>query len=162
VTSAVPLVLAAWGLLCAWAACRLGEPLRSPAMRSEWKLLLFVALLPLAVLDEMLAKPRIDAACAETASITQYGSLAPGREWLATHSAPEKLTGYGLPVSLHRHAWHDRATGQPVIRLVHLEAGGGKLARLLGRPGEPLTFSAACFPPGWAQLQARLVLPRRP
>jgi hypothetical protein len=161
-TVAVPLVLAAWGLLCAWAACRLCEPLRGPAMRREWQLLLFMALLPLAVLDEMMAKPGFDAACAETARITQYAPLAAGRKWLATHDATEKLAGFGLPVNLHRHAWHDPATGQAVIRLVHLEAGGGRLARLIGRPGEPLTFSAACFPPGWSQLQPRLLLPSRP
>jgi hypothetical protein len=161
-TPAAWLVLATWGLLCAWVASRLVQPLLSRTVSREWQLLLFMALLPTAVLDELIAKPRIDAACAERTELTHHALGAPAAAWLPVASAPEKLAGFGLPVQVQRHAWHDRASGNPVVSLVYLEAGGGKLARLVGRPGDPLTFKAACHPPGWAELQARLGLPPLP
>ncbi len=132
-------------------------------MRREWQLLLFLALVPLAILDEMLAKPRFDAACAERAAVTLHASAsAPATgaaAWRTTTAPPEKLTGFTVPVQVHRHDWHDPASGKPMLSLVYLEAGGGKLARMLGRPGDPLTFKAACHPPGWRELAARLGLP---
>lgn len=152
--SAVPraalLFLGNWAVLCTWASFRLADLLGRSSIRRELQVMFVLALLPLPLLDELLARRQFDAACQARAGLTLHTAAARSSAWQPEPVVSEALPGLWLPVAIHRQAWRDRQTGQHVATLTYLQAGGGRLARLAHRPGEPLTFRGECRPKGWA------------
>lgn len=153
----LPLVLVAWVALSAWAACRTGErlaerggpdPTPSPVAgrRLELKALMFLALLPLPLIDELLARPQFEALCREQAAVVRHPGLTPGRTVYRVDLPPEPVPGLVLPVRSQRQLYLDDETHQPLASIHTLEAAPGKLARLTGHRHGPLTFDGSCGP----------------
>lgn len=141
----LPGALAAWAALSAWMAFRAGAWFE-PALRSGFKALVFVVLLPLPLLDEIIAQPQFSALCRELAVVTVHEHASRGRTVTRSGLPPEPVPGVMVPVALRKWLYVDAATGQPVMSFNTLEAGAGKLASALGttRPASPLVFAGTC------------------
>ncbi len=154
VSLVLPLLLVGWAVICLWAAHRLGEGVAqldaaggvTRALRWEIKALALVALLPLPLIDELLAKPQFDALCREQTAMQMQGGLTPGQRVHLTVLPPEPVSGLTLPVSQRKHVILNDDTRQTVLSYSSFEAHAGKLARLLGVTQAPLTFDGRCAP----------------
>ncbi len=154
VSFVLPLLLVGWAVISLWAAHRLGEGVAqrgavgglTRALRWEIKALALVALLPLPLIDELLAKPQFDALCREQTAVQTHGGLAPGQGVHLMVLPPEPVSGLTLPVSQRKHLVLADDTRQTVLSYSSFEAHGGKLARLMGVTQAPLTFEGRCGP----------------
>jgi hypothetical protein len=108
--------------------------------------LALVALLPLPLIDELLAKPQFDALCREQIAVPLQADLAAGQRVHLTVLPPEPVSGLTLPVSQRKHLILTADTRQTVLSYSSFEAHGGKLARLMGVTQTPLTFEGRCAP----------------
>lgn len=141
----LPGALAAWAALSAWLAFRAGE-LFDPSLRTGFKALVFVALLPLPLLDEILAQPQFTALCRDMTVVTLHEHAARGATVTLTSLPPEPVPGLMVPVMLRKWLYLDAATGHTVMTFNTLEAGAGKLAAALGttQPPQPMVFDGTC------------------
>jgi hypothetical protein len=154
VSFVLPLLLVGWAVISLWAAHRLGEGVAqrsaagglTRALRWEIKALALVALLPLPLIDELLAKPQFDALCREQTAVQMQAGLAPGHRVHLTVLPPEPVSGLTLPVSQRKHVVLSDDTRQTVLSYSSFEAHAGKLARLMGVTQAPLTFEGRCAP----------------
>ncbi len=150
----LPLLLLGWALVCLWAAHRLGHwcSQRSGpvgwghALRLELKALALVVLLPMPVIDELLAKPQFDALCRERLAVSVQAGVSQGQRVHHRVLPAEPLPGLLVPVSQHKHLYIDDDTHQTVLSYSSFEAHAGKLARLAGLSQAPLTFEGRCAP----------------
>jgi hypothetical protein len=150
----LPLLLVGWALISLWAAHRLGEAVAhrsaadglARALRWEIKALALVTLLPLPLIDELLAKPQFDALCLEQTTVQMQAGLAAGQRAHFTVLPPEPVSGLMLPVSQRKHLVLADDTRQTVLSYSSFEAHAGKLARLMGVTQAPLTFEGRCAP----------------
>jgi len=138
----LPGALAAWAALSSWLAFRAGA-LFDPALRAGFMALVFTVLLPLPLLDEIIAQPQFMAMCRGIAVVTLHESASRGREVALSALAPEPLPGAMVPVTLRKWLYVDTATRQPVLSFNSLEAGAGKLASALG-VAQPIVFPGHC------------------
>lgn len=146
----VPVLIPAWVAFCAWVSHRVGELFVDNPLRPELKALIFLALLPTLVVDELLGKAEFDRVCADRALVTLHASNLAGRRADFTEAPAEPVAGLLLPMQLHKHVLVDHVTRLPLVSFNTLESSGGKLARALhGRAAEPLTFTGRCEPPHW-------------
>jgi hypothetical protein len=149
----LPVLLPAWVAFCAWASYRVGELFTDNPLRAELKALIFVALLPLLVMDELLGKAQFDRLCAETALMTLHAPRLADRRAEVTETPAQPVVGLLLPVQAGKRLYVDRATGETLVSLGFLQASGGKLSRALqGKAAAPLTFSGECEPRQWQGL----------
>lgn len=139
----LPGALAAWAALSAWLAWQAGA-LSGPSWRSGFKALVFVALLPLPLLDEILAQPQFGALCRDLAVVTWPGHASRGLAVTLSSLPPQPVAGVMVPVTLRKWIYVDAQTGQAVMSFNSLEAGAGKLASALGGAAQPLVFSGTC------------------
>lgn len=150
----LPLVLFSWGVLSVWAAHRVGEWIAdrgatgglATGLRLEMKAVVLIVLLPLPLIDELLAKPQFDALCREQAVVTLHAGIAPGRTVRRVELPAEPSAGLLLPVLTRRRLYIDAETQQTLVSFNTLQAQPGKLGRLLGRGDGPLTFGGLCAP----------------
>lgn len=149
----LPVLLPAWVAFCAWASHRVGELFTDNPLRAELKALIFVALLPLLVMDELLGKAQFDRLCAETALMTLHAPRLAGRRAEVTETPALPVAGLVLPVQAGKRFYLDQASGEPLVSLGFLQASGGKLSRALqGEASVPLTFGGECEPRQWQEL----------
>lgn len=141
----LPGALAAWAALSAWMSFRVGEWF-DPTLRTAFKALVFAVLLPLPLLDEIVAQPQFTSLCRDMAVVTLHERAARGRTVTLSSLPPEPVPGALVPVTLRKWLYVDATTGQPVMSFNTLQAGAGKLGAALGamQPPQPLVFSGAC------------------
>ncbi len=149
---ALAAVLLAWVLLCAWTAHKVGALFTDSTLRIELSAVVFVAFLPLPVIDELIAKPQFDQLCAQRAVIAVDMADLRGRPVYLTEIPPEPVPGLLVPVQVSKRVYADDRTRQPVVTLSVLSAQGGKLARALGIGGTPITFGGHCDPGDWREV----------
>jgi hypothetical protein len=124
--------------------------------------LVLVVLLPLPLIDELLAKQQFDALCRGEGTLQaqvraqMQAVLAAGNPVRLQALAPEQMSGTLVPVLRHPQLYIDASTQQALASFNTLEAQAGKLARLMGRVTHPLTFSGRCGPPPLYVLPATL------
>ena len=155
----LPGALAAWAALCAWLSFKACGLVDGPR-RTLVKALLFAALLPLPILDELLAQPQFAALCRSVAVMSVHDPLARNLAVDVVAQAPEALSGLPVTVSLHRWLFVDAATQRPIVSFNTLHATGGRLASLLGGASSsaPFTFTGDCEPPDKQRVLATLAL----
>ncbi|MES2483696.1 MAG: hypothetical protein V4609_17050 [Pseudomonadota bacterium] len=151
-TMALAAVLLVWVVLCAWTAHKIGALFTDSTLRIELKALVFVALLPLPVIDELIAKPQFDQLCAQRAVPAVNAAELRGRPVYLTEIPPEPVPGLLVPVQVSKRVYADERTRQPLLTFSVLSAQGGKLARALGIGGTPITFDGHCGPQHWQEV----------
>jgi len=149
---ALAAVLLAWVVLCAWTAHKVGALFTDSTLRIELKALVFVALLPLPVIDELIAKPQFDQLCAQLAAPAILAGQPRGQPVYFTDIPAEPVPGLLVPVQVSKRVYTDERTRQPLVTLTVLSAQGGKLARALGIGGTPITFDGHCGPGNWQEV----------
>lgn len=148
-----------WVALCMWLASQIGDLFTGSPLRLELKLIIFIALLPTVVVDELFAKPQFDELCSEKAVLTIHAEGVIGRLAYVTDLPPEPIPGMIVPVHLNRRLYADERTHQPLVSLAYLRASGGKLAKALRGPAAvPLTFRGLCAPEHWTEPLRALAL----
>lgn len=106
--------------------------------------ILFLALLPLPLIDEIVGAKQFAKLCKENATIQVDRTKAAGRTVFLNYTAPVELKGTWVPVWLQSWQFVDATTGETVISYNTLRAGSGKLGpSSLG----PLTFAGECVEP---------------
>jgi len=151
----LPLALLSWGLLSAWAARQAGS--HGPVSQA----LVFLVLLPLPLIDELLARPQFEALCRAQTALVRHPALTAGRGVYRLELPQETVPGLLLPVRMQRWLYLDDETDLPLVSFNTLQAGPGKLARLAGQHAGPLTFDGGCGPVGQRTLLADLGLQER-
>lgn len=129
-------------------ARRAGALLCDGAPRLDLRLVIFMALAPLLLADEILGRVQFDELCRERAVLTLHASRLPGR-WVEVASLPpENVPGHLLPVREQRWVYTDTETREPLLSFSILQAQGGRLVRMLGWPRDapPLSFAGRCAP----------------
>jgi hypothetical protein len=155
---ALAAVLLAWVVLCAWTAHKVGALFTDSTLRVELKAVVFVALLPLPVIDELIAKPQFDQLCAQRAVLAVHAADLRGHRVYLTEIPPEPVTGLLVPVQSTKRVYADERTRQPLVTSSMLRAQGGKLARALGIGDTPITFDGHCGPANWPEVISALDL----
>ncbi len=161
----LPLMLLGWTGISLWAAHRVGlarlpqvaPDTASPGPRRLLQALVLAVLLPLPLLDELVAQSQFKALCRDRLGVqARFGTLgferqAAGGRPLALPlqqdvSTPEPVEGISVAVARREHRYTDPATREVRVRFFTYEAQGGKLARITGH-GAPLLFEGHCGPP---------------
>ena len=156
-------VLLIWLAACVWLTQKIGNLLQNRSWRAVVKFALFAVLLPLPLIDEIIAKPQFEALCKEKAVIVVEPSKAQGRTVYLLDLPTEIAKGVMVPV--HAQRWHyvDAKTKEAVVSFSTLQAEGGRLIHALGisETNAPLTFNGYCAPPNrqalFTQLEIRKV-----
>lgn len=144
----LPGVLAAWLAGCWWSAHRIGNHFFDRELRLELKALIFCALAPLVLVDEMFGHVQFDELCRDRAVLTIDAAQPQGRTVYLAALPPEPVFGLMLPVQAQRWLYIDVDTREAVLSFSTLRVQGGKLVRTTGGPhlSEPLTFDGRCGP----------------
>lgn len=155
----LPGVLLGWTVLSTWAAHRMGDLFTAICCRPLFKLAIFLALAPLPLMDELLARPQFEALCRQLAVVTLHDPHPEGRTVVLAPAVSQPLADTVIPVTLHQRQWLDARTLAPVVGWGALEASAGKLARSLeSAHARPLTFEGRCAAPDAMALAASLSL----
>lgn len=144
----LPAAAALWLATCAWLSHSIGNLFLDVSHRREIKALIFVALLPLVLIDEMIGSAQFDELCRDRAVMQVYPASHQGRQVYVSRLPPEPVSGLAVPVFSRRELYIDIETNQTVLSATTMRAEGGKLSRALMAPAtrEPLTFKGVCSP----------------
>lgn len=144
----LPAVLVAWLAGCWWSADKISDHFFDSDLRLELKALIFCALAPLVLVDEMLGGVQFEELCRTRAVITINTAQPRGRTVYLAALPAEPVPGLMLPVQEQRLLYIDADTRETVLSFSALRAQGGKLVRNTGWPhqSQPLTFDGRCAP----------------
>lgn len=144
----LPGVLAAWLAGCWWSAHKIGNHFFDSDLRMELKALIFCALAPLVLIDEMFGRVQFDELCRDRATVTINAAQPHDRSVYLAALPPEAVVGLMLPVQAQRWLYIDADTRETILSFSTLRADGGKLVRTVGWPHQsgPLTFEGRCAP----------------
>jgi hypothetical protein len=160
-------LLGAWTCLAGGLVWRLTRAMSDPAWRLAARLLALAILLPLPLADELVGRVQFDRLCRQEAVVEVHVHRAAQARIESVPLRSEPVPGVLVPI-VRQPGWLVDERRLVLATYQRLEAGGGRLARLLagwglpevgGTNGDetlavpPLTFAAACEPP---QLQAWL------
>lgn len=144
----LPGVLIVWLAGCWWAADKIGNHFFDSDLRLELKALIFCALAPLVLADEMLGGVQFEELCRTRAVITTNIPEPKGRTVYLAALPAQPVPGLMVPVQEQRLLYIDADTRETVLSFSTLRAQGGKLVRSIDWPhlSEPLTFGGRCAP----------------
>lgn len=134
-----------WVLIAASLAVLATHPLRTLAWRVPIGLILFAALTPLPIIDELVGRAEFERSCQQHAEIVIDAPKTAGRTvWFGgSERTPIKLGV--LDSILVRRNFVDAATQEPVYHYVQLNVLGGWIASFTESKG-PLLFKGTCQP----------------
>ena len=112
------------------------------------RMALFLALLPLPLIDEIVGKRQFEKLCSEHATIQIDRAKAVGKTVYLAVQPDVEIKGTWVRVVLKPWRYVDATTGETVVSYDTLRAVGGRLIRALGisEGGIPLTFKSTCVP----------------
>jgi hypothetical protein len=142
--------IALWLFIVFW----LAKILTTKLSMSWWgvlvRVILFLALLPLPLIDEIVGKRQFEQLCRENSTIQVNRATALGRTVYLKSLPDVVIDGVLIPITLHSWVFVDASTGQPVLSYNSLRATGGRFIRTLGisEGSMPLLFRGSCEPVG--------------
>ena len=146
------LVLALFGLWV-WAVFKFGRWVGGQVQGGRWRwpiaALVLAALLPLPILDELIANRQLDSLCREQAVMKIDEAKIKGRN--VRYSAEplnEKVPGIAIPVSFTRGVLRDAETAELLGSFGWYTAKGGILIRAMGASegNSPMFARSGCAP----------------
>jgi hypothetical protein len=142
-------VAAIWVAFVVWLSNIVTRKLPLTTWRIPIALMIFAALLPLPLIDEIVGGRQFEQLCKENSTIQVDRAKAVGRTvYLATQPDAE-VQGTWVRIVAKSKRFVDVSTGEPVVTYNELTADGGRLVQSLGisEGGMPLTFKGTCVPP---------------
>jgi hypothetical protein len=114
--------------------------------------LLFLALLPLPLIDEIVGKRQFEQLCRENSTVHVDRAKAAGRTVYLADLPHIEIRGTWVRVVSQPWRYLDAKTGEVIVSYNMLQAEGGRFIRTLGisEGGVPLTFDGHCKPEGLA------------
>lgn len=132
-------------------------------------IVLFLALLPLPLLDEILAKSQFEQLCSEYSVFNVDRAKAVGKTVYLAETPDVEIKGTWVRVVRQPRQFVDASTGEVVVSYSGLIAVGGRFIQMLGisEGGVPLTFKGWCKPGDQYSLdnifkEMKITLIRRP
>jgi hypothetical protein len=132
------------GVLAASSSILLFRKLPRGSWRGPIAIVVFVALLPLPLIDEIAAKPQFEQLCRENATVTVDPKAAGKTVYLATQPRVI-LEGPWVRVAAQPWQFVDVNSGEIVVAYNTLQADGGRFVAAFGIGG-PLLFNGWCGP----------------
>lgn len=113
-------------------------------------MLIFAALLPLPLIDEIVGGRQFEQLCKDNSTIQVDRVTAVGKTVYLARTTDVEIKGTWLRFVLKPWRFVDVATGEPVVSYNTVMADGGRFIRALGisEGGVPLTFKGGCEPGG--------------
>ena len=146
------LVLALLGLWT-WLVYKFSRWIGGQVRGGRWRwpiaALVFAALLPLPVIDELIARPQIEALCREGAVFKIDEEKIKGRRVkYSGEPANERVSGVAVPVTYLKGVLRDEETGQKLASHGSYTVKGGALVRAMGfsESNSPLFVRSGCAP----------------
>jgi hypothetical protein len=144
------LVAGFWLIAAYWLAKLITRILPSSGWRVLVGALIFLALLPLPLMDEIVGKRQFEQLCQENSTILVDRAKAAGKTVYLADLPDSDVKGTWVRVVVQPWNFLDAKTGEVVIRYNTLQAVGGWFIRTLGisEGNVPLTFEGHCKPDG--------------
>jgi hypothetical protein len=146
------LVLALFGLWI-WAVFKLSRWIGGQVRGGRWRwpitALVFAALLPLPMLDELIARPQIEALCREGAVFKIDEQKIKGqRVKYSAEPSNADVPGTAVPVTYTKSVWRGDQTGEELASEVSYTVTGGVLVRGIGfsESNSPMFVRSGCAP----------------
>jgi len=141
-------VLAVWLVIAFVCATLAGALFKTKWLRIAVSILLFAAMLPLPVADELLAKPAFDKLCDEGTRLKFDPKKVRGKTIYLLEAQPESFKVGSLSGTLVPWRYADATTREVLISYGTYELKGGVLIRLLGisETSAPLAMRDSCAP----------------
>lgn len=155
-------VLGIWLAIVRWLVKLVSTRLPETWWRMPARVLLFMALLPLPVADEIVGKIQFEQLCKEKAVITIDAANTQGKTvWFGGSERAQIRLGT-IEIMQARRNYVDAKTQEPFYHYYRLEATGGWLIRALriSEGNNPLLFRALCQPENLETIDAKLGLTR--
>ena len=114
------------------------------------RVVLYLALLPLPLIDEIVGKRQFEKLCSENATVQVDRAKATGRTVYLANLPDVEIKGTWVRVVSKKWRYIDATTGETVVSYNTLQAVGGRFILALGisEGGVPLTFKGFCEPEG--------------
>jgi hypothetical protein len=142
--------VALWCAIAFWLAKIITAKLQMNLRAVLVRVILFLALLPLPLVDEIVGKWQFEQLCRENSTIHVDRTTAQGRTVYLKSLPDVVVDGVAIPITLHSWVFVDASTGQPILSYNSLRATGGRLSRMLGisEGRMPFLFRGSCEPKG--------------
>ncbi|MFC7421460.1 hypothetical protein ACFQNF_16465 [Iodobacter arcticus] len=144
----VLLILFFWAYIAIKVSFYIANWLSEEWWRNVILILLFLTILPLPLVDEIIAKKQFERLCKENEFINIDREKAVGKT-VYLDSKPEIIIqGTSIPIAIHQWRFIEENTKELVVSYNTLRADGGILQRMLGVPPSdgPVTFESTCRP----------------
>jgi hypothetical protein len=141
-------VVLVWVVLCAWLARRIWRLLPDRPWRSRLTFLIFVALVPMLVIDEIVAAPQFARLCREQARLVLDDPAPSGKTVWFGKGTHEVVSIWPLRATVSGYHYVDVKSSLPTYHYHDVQAKGGFFIRTLGiAHSSPLVFGRSCGPP---------------
>lgn len=141
-------VAAIWLAAVIWLSKIITQKLPMTTWRIPVAMLIFAALLPLPLIDEIVGGRQFERLCKDNSTIQVDRSTAVGTTVYFVPQTDVEIKGTWVRVVLQPRQFVDATTGTLVFSYSTLLAEGGRFIRMLGisEGGMPLTFNGSCRP----------------
>lgn len=139
-----------WMAVVIWLSKTIARKLPSATWRIPVAIVIFSALLPLPLIDEIVGGRQFKQLCKDNSQIHANKATAAGRTVYLAEVPFIEIKDTWVRVVLRPWRYLDATTNEPVISYNILMADGGWLIRSMGisSGGVPLTFKGSCEPGG--------------
>ena len=141
-------VAGAWLVIALFIAIFIFRTLPKRPWRILLALIVFLALIPLPLIDEIVGKGQFEQLCKENSTIQVDRVRAVGKTVYFVPQPDVEIKGTWVRVVLKPVRFVDATTGETVVSYNELIAVGGRFIQALGisEGGMPLTFRGTCVP----------------
>lgn len=141
-------VAALWLAFVIWLSKKVTKKLPMDTWRVPVAMVVFAAMLPLPLIDEIIGGRQFEQLCKDNAQIQVNRETAVGKTVYYVPEPGIEIKNMWLRAVLQPYRYVDATTGDLVISYNILTASGGRFIQALGisEGGMPLTFQGSCVP----------------